>query len=323
MTGVLPILVADIGGTNSRLALADAGMGEVRADTYRRYKNRDYGSFYEIVAAFLAAENLSACSACCVAVAGPVASQKARLTNLGWQVGAAELSAFTDGGRSVLINDLVALGYGIGHLPGRSLTPVVPMTKRAYFNGQSLIVGVGTGLNACVVRQGEAGVPVCFEAELGHSSLPLEVVEKLTHYFGAASAGFTSVEDCLSGRGLSRIHTLVSGGAQLDGAAIVAAEMRGDDPAARKTMQILAELTGAFSRELIFLYLPLNGIYFAGSVARGIFGNGAQAGFLAAFRSPTLFNDQLAHIPVSLVNDDAAALTGCLVALDRLDPASQ
>ena len=63
-------------------------------------------------------------------------------------------------------------------------------------------------------------------------------------------------------------------------------------------------------RELILYYLPLEGVYFAGSVARGVLGV-AQEPFLDALGQPHLMQDIIAAPSVSLILDDAAALHGC------------
>ena len=44
-------LVADVGGTNCRLALAD--VNGVRTDTINRFQNKKYASFSDIVRVFL------------------------------------------------------------------------------------------------------------------------------------------------------------------------------------------------------------------------------------------------------------------------------
>jgi len=104
----VPLLVADIGGTNSRLALASkAG---VAPGSVRRFVNRDYRSFRAVVETYLNDAGLSRISRCCIAVAGPVTPERASLTNMDWEISSADLHVFTDNGPVILVNDLVALG---------------------------------------------------------------------------------------------------------------------------------------------------------------------------------------------------------------------
>ncbi len=311
-----PILVADIGGTNARLALADAD--GLRADSFRRYRNRNFSSFAQLIDTFLRTHGVLRLQAAAVAVAGPVISGRSRLTNLDWQVDCEVLRRLTAGGPAVLVNDMVALGYAVAELPQAGLIPVSPDETGDFRNGQALILGVGTGLNASVLRRG-AGTcaPVCFEAELGHAELPATLARMAAKALGPGAQEFRAIEDCLSGRGLSRIHTLLGAALPREGADIVR-RAANHEAKATQTLALFAALTGAFCRASVFSYLPLDGIYLAGSVARGVFGEGGAAVFAAfesAFRAPTLFGERLAHVPVYLINDDAAALRGCLVAL--------
>jgi len=307
-----PALVADIGGTNSRLAIAGANRVDTRS--IRRFKNHDFGGIDAVIKAYLAEMSLARVSECCIAVAGPVTAQNASLTNLDWRFDSAALRALTASKRVVLINDLVALGYGADRLARGSRTQICPQTTRQYFNGQSLIVGLGTGLNVAIMRHIGAHNPVCFAAELGHSSLPQSVTALLAQRFDSGATYFATAEDCFSGRGLSKMFALISGRSAVSGVEIVSAWHRGD-PQAKAAVEVFSTLTGAFCRDLVFHYMPLNGIYFAGSVARAIFGNGDNRAFDSTFHAPSVFGDQVANIPVCVINDDAAALTGCAAAL--------
>ena len=61
-------LVADVGGTNSRLALFDPLTNELRA--LRTYVNRDYGQFEDIIATWLDALTEPPPPDCCLGSGG-------------------------------------------------------------------------------------------------------------------------------------------------------------------------------------------------------------------------------------------------------------
>lgn len=65
-------------------------------------------------------------------------------------------------------------------------------------------------------------------------------------------------------------------------------------------------------------YLPRNGLFFAGSVARGLFEAGLSAEFLAELGQHRQFTRILNEIAVSMIKDDSAALVGCAVASQML-----
>ncbi len=303
-------LVSDIGGTNTRVALADeAG---VCADTITSYKNGDEASFLDILRQFRTKHSGHEIDGCCVAIAGPVTSHSARLTNRDWHIVAADVGALLSTERVLLINDLAALGNAVEDLNPSQLSSLRPSSPDATPNNQSLIVGIGTGFNLCAVQHRPPGRPACLSVEYGHCGLPSKVADMLEHQFGERAAEIGTVEECFAGRGFQRLYALASNGIERSGNEIMAAHSRGDDPAADQIVQFYAELLSALCRELVFQYLPLNGIYFAGSVARGVLSVVDHADFATGAGKGQGMSQQFRHIPMSLITDDAAALAGCL-----------
>lgn len=306
----MTVLVADVGGTNSRLALVRPGQGP---SATAAYANDAFGSFTALAEAFLRDRGAPVLDGCCIAIAGPVADNRGRLTNRDWRFDPAEIAARLPGlaGQPVrLVNDLAALGHALPGLAPGQVSDLRPVPAAAAGNGQALVVGAGTGFNACQVLLAGAP-PVVFECELGHASLPANVQAVLVAEIGPVGAAhFFSNEELFSGRGLSRLHAVVSGGATLSGPQILGGfdPARGD--AAARSLRLMARLLGLLTRELAFCYMPMAGIHFAGGVARGVLGSAARHEFLAAFDAPGPFADQLAGVPLRLIADDAAALTG-------------
>ncbi len=302
-------LVADVGGTNTRLALAD-DQGKL-SGPIAHFANADYRSFADVVDTFFARQKISRVSACCVAMAGPVTAGQARLTNLDWHISVAELRRITGTEHAILMNDLTALGCSLSLLRPSGVKQIFQPETDIYRNGQSLIVGIGTGFNVCPLKVETGGFPSCLSVELGHVGLPLALVNLLEKALPGEAHRFHTVEDCFSGSGLTEIFNLSGGDPSLSGGQIVARHSGGVDPAATSALELFAGLLGELCKEMVLQYLPLDGIYFAGSVARGLFQSGLSSVFLAAFANHRQFRDQLSNIPVALILDDAAALLGC------------
>ncbi len=304
-------LVADVGGTNTRVALSD---GMALADATRStFSNDEFASFGDLLGAFMAAQGNPGIAGCCIAIAGPVTADTARLTNRDWTVDRAALALQLGCEDVRLINDLAALGHALPVLGAGGLWPVRPGAPGRRMNGQGIVVGVGTGFNICLtLRRGAQSVAV-LEAEAGHSSLPLSVAEPLATALGPAAAGFRTLEDCFSGRGLSRLHGALTGNAGLSAPRIIAAAT--SDDAARATVDLAADLLGRCVGELIHLYLPFEGVYLAGGVARAMFATGARQRFLSALQSSRALSAAFDRIPISVIADDAAALRGCAARL--------
>lgn len=299
-------LVADVGGTNSRIALA-ADKGELIEQA--RFANDGFATFAELLHHYLSSRSLPKISACCIAIAGPVARDNARLTNRDWSFDPATIGAAFSAPlrRPVrLVNDLAALGHALGSLSGDSLRAIGTPANVGPGNGQSLVAGLGTGFNVCAVTGPDKNVVL--EAEMGHASPPTPVTDALRAELGGAAAEFTRNEDLFSGPGLSCLHAALSGSQPLPGPEVID-RARDGDPVARRTADLAARLLGLQSRELVPVYLPLDGLFLAGSVARALC-DVAQDSFLCSWQAPGGFAEIVSRVPVSVITDDGAALIG-------------
>lgn len=303
------VLVADVGGTNTRLALV-GDTGEIGASV--RFTNDEFGTFADLLAAYAERHWLPGLDGFCIAIAGPVTSEMARLTNRNWHFDKAEIAGLLSGlvPKTVhLINDLAALGYALAALTGAQLVDIKAASSGTASNGQALVMGLGTGVNICLAKSTKAA-NVVIEAELGHVSLPNSVFQSLHAAIGPESAAFPSVEELFAGRGLSRLYRVLSEGEHRAGQDILADYDAGVGGAVAETVDLMAGLLGHMARELVYMYQPFGGIHFAGGVARGILGSSASLTFLDSFETPGRFAEHVGRVPVRLIVDDAAALTG-------------
>ena len=145
-----PQLVADIGGTNTRLALADGGT--LRPDSIRRYHNADHATFEALLTQYLRDTAVSRCAGVCFAVAGPVRDGAVQMTNLGWELRQEALAAQTGCARVHFLNDLQAQGYALDVLDKGHQRPLLP-GPAAPEAATRLVVGIGTGFNAAPVHR--------------------------------------------------------------------------------------------------------------------------------------------------------------------------
>ncbi len=297
-------LVGDIGGTNTRLALADE-TGLI-GDSVTRARNDDFESFDAILASFLKDRAPGPLAGVCVAIAGPVSAGSGRLTNRDWSLCAETLQTQSGAQRAELINDLSALGYALGRIEPEHVCGTAPAST----NGQSLVVGMGTGFNVSPVRRGYKDRMVAMEAELGHAELPYSVGKLLRDELGKGADVFKTFEDCFCGRGLERLHFVVSGD-KLGGYDIVSRYASGDAQATH-TVRLFARALGRLTRAMIHLYMPRTAIAFAGSASRGVLTSDALEDFKTALLEPGVGIVDAGTIPIKLITDDAAALEGCL-----------
>ncbi len=314
-------VVADIGGTNTRVALADGP--RVLAKTIRRYANKDFPGLETILRQFIEDEDGVDAAAACVAVAGPVRDGRAHMTNLDWTIDAATVARATQAETVSILNDLQAQGHALGHLEADSVQTVVEATGEPPSpQAARLVVGVGTGFNAAPVYETAAGrlVP---PSECGHANLPIRTERELRLcQFVSTAHGFPAVEDVLSGRGLERVYAFIGDEAgdprEVGAAEIMAACADDSDPRAGEAVALFARMLGTVCGNLALIQLPFGGVYLVGGVARAFAPYLAQFGFADAFRDKGRFAGFMGNFGVSVVVDDYAALTGSAAHLAAL-----
>ena len=279
-------LVADVGGTNTRFALADAN--GVISGSSARYSNREVGGFVDAVQIYVSTLEGAKPINVCIAIAGPVSGGKGKLTNGAWLFETDVLSAKLGMKQAFLLNDLAALGYALDVLPDHMVTQFGGGQPHG---AQALVAGIATGFNVSLCHAGHV-----VEAELGHASLPSSVMKVLQSSIGDKAVGFRTVEALFSGHGLSKLHAALGFDAT-DPATITA--QAGD------TVALFSHALGVFCREMTYQYMPLAGLYFNGSVARAILGL-PKAGQIISASS-----GRFGQVPLYLITEDNAALYGC------------
>lgn len=306
-------LVADVGGTNTRAALAEGRV--VRHDTIRRYRNVEHGSLADVLRLYVA-EAGAACAGAAVCIAGPVRDEVGQLTNLDWRMDKPTLSEATGAGRVAILNDLQAQGHALGFVAPDLIHTVLPGPD-AGPHAAKLVINVGTGFNASPVFDAEQGRLVT-PSECGHANLPIrdEAELRLCRWVERAH-GFPAIEDVLSGRGLERVHAWLGHeadgeageGAPLPAAEIMDALARGE-LRAREAARVWVKILGTVCGNLSLVHLPFGGVYLVGGVARAFKPHLTEFGFAEAYRDKGRFGEFMRTFAVHMIEDDHAALTG-------------
>ena len=314
----LTALVADLGGTNTRVALTD-GL-HVRTDTIQRYRNADHPDLTSVLRTYLADHTITP-DAACVAMAGPVFDGVGTLTNLNWTVDRAAVAVATGASTVAVLNDLQAQGHALDILTPDVVHTILP-GNRAGDHAARLVLGVGTGLNAAAVYRLNERTLVP-PSEAGHVSLPAQSEHEL-HLLDwvARKHGTPGLEDILSGRGFERIYAWLceeDGSSELlDAGAIMQGVNAGTNPRAEEAARIFVRMLGRAASNLALVHLPFGGIYLCGGVARHFAPHFNRFGFEAAFMDKGRFADFMPQFPVHLVDDDYAALSGSAAHLHEM-----
>ncbi len=301
-----PQLLADIGGTNTRLALADGG--RLRPGSIRRFRNAGYDTFSALLTEYLRDGAISSCAGVCISVAGPVRNDAVQMTNLGWELTRAALSRQTGSTTVHFLNDLQAQGLALDAVSTRNQRTLLagPDAPEAITR---LVVGIGTGFNAAPVHRMAQGLFVP-PSECGHIHLPRhEADEAALADWLAARHGIATVEEALSGRGLSAIHLFLGHGASPPDALV--AGIAAGDPSTQATGALYARLLGRVLADLALIHLPYGGIWLIGGTARAIGPHLAGFGLARHFRAMGRYAPLMEAFSIHLIEDDYTALAGC------------
>jgi glucokinase len=322
------ILAADIGGTNSRLALFDEKLSKQTEHTFR---NEGRSSFTEIVREFLAsAASSQAISRAAIGVAGPVKNGHASMTNLPWKLGEQELSRDLAIPKIALINDLVAHAEGIELLKPEQM---ITIQHGDSVRGNRAVIAAGTGL-------GEAGIfwdaqqrgyrP--FPSEGGHGDFaPRDQRQIALLRYIRGRYPNASWERVLSGPGLRNLYDFLIAADQLGPSSaltmidpkpadITSAAMRNQSRACVEALELFVTIYGAESANLALKLLAVGGVYLAGGIAPHIADKLASPTFVEAFcaTGPQNIRALLRQIPIHIVNFELNGLYGAANHASRL-----
>ncbi len=311
------ILTADIGGTNTRMAVVVREGRRYRIECERLYPSGACDDFTVIARDFL--NNLSGRPArACFGIAGPVDGDNARLTNLPWQLSAATLC--TDLGLDAvhLLNDLEALAWSLDILDENDLVTLLDGSRPAA--GNRAVIAAGTGLGeAGLYWDGRAHHP--FATEGGHADFsPADERGFRLQRFLAARFGHVSWERVVSGQGLAHLYEYLL----QDSAAEAPAWFAGDDPAALISQRALEDrdslcaealrwfvrLYGAEAGNLALKHMTTGGLYIGGGIAPKILPALQDGGFVEAFLAKGRMRPLLEGMPVRVICNDAASMLG-------------
>lgn len=312
-------LVADIGGTNTRVALADGT--RILPSTIRRYSNAAFPGLETALRQYISDEGDVDCKAACVAIAGPVRDGVGSMTNLDWSFDRDTVARATRAEHCNILNDLQAQGHALGHVDPANIREIVAANTQASPGAAQIVIGVGTGFNMAPVYNAESGRLVT-PSEAGHANLPIrtEAELRLCQYVSTAH-GFPAVEDVLSGRGLERVYRFLGHEAgderEIDAKAIMATLDTKSDPRAIEAVRLFIRILGTVAGNLSLIQLPFGGVYLVGGVARAMTPYLGEFGFVDAFRDKGRFAGFMQNFPIYVIEDDYAALIGCAAYLDH------
>jgi glucokinase len=327
------VLAADVGGTNTKIALGRAEGGCVTLLIRKIYPSARYASLESLIDVFLGETDVAPFAGhldgACFAVAGPVEEARARLTNLSWTISEQALAAHLGVGVVRVINDFAAAGVGISELVDSDFLTL--QEGVAVASAPRVVVGAGTGLGVAWLLCVEGRYRV-YPSEAGHGDFaPGDPVQDAFGHYLRGRFSHVSSERVLSGRGLpSILDFLRDTQGAVPSAALTEAMANGDaaraithcalvrgDPVALRVLDIFASAYGAFAGNMALAVLAHGGVYIAGGIAPKIASKLQDGAFMRAFTAKGRFQQLLETMPVKVVMNDQVGLYGALAEAAR------
>ena len=305
-------LVADIGGTNSRLAFAVTSKNEkkIELENIQKFRNSNFKNFDEVIEEFLSISDHTSADQMCIAAAGIISGSTVEMSNLSWKITAPSLKKVANAKKVLIINDLQAQGYALDFLNPKDLETFIEGNHSVDPHDIKLVCGMGTGFNVAISYQTPFGtfVPA---SEYGHARITIankkqnSIIKELEK-----TSSFVSYENILAGQGLSRLDQVLNQKINRNPSDILADADAGD-PEAKEVGIQLAGFAGQAFGDFALMNMALGGVYLIGGVARGLMPYFKEENFRKNFNNRGKFSEIMKKISVHLIMDDYAALKGC------------
>lgn len=319
-----PVLVADIGGTNARFALAHVQPPASRPQLtqVRRYKAAEFPSFIDALFRYReeAGPEAARVSRAVFAVATAVLGDQIKLTNSPFAFSIEETRRALGLERLSVINDFQAIGHAVPRLGAEALSPIglhCPAFEAAASGDAATyaVLGPGTGLGVCILTQ-RAGRPVILPSEAGHvgfaptDDLEIEVLRVLR-----ARHGRVSNERLVSGPGLAALHDalcVIEGAAPpgLTPEAITTAAEAEPEGRESRTLRLFCSLYGGIAGDIVLAFGAWGGAVMAGRLSSLLLPALRAGGFRQRFEDKGRFTAAMQHVPTAVVTEPQVGLLG-------------
>jgi len=309
-------LLADIGGTNARFALArhDA-VDPLLMESVREFAVADFPSLSDAARHYLDTTGAVA-STGVFAVAGRVDGDEARITNHAWVISAARTSESLGLDSLRLVNDFAAQAMGASLLRPQDVVALGGIG----WNGHDAqdrtfgIIGAGTGLGVGgLLRRGGRYFPL--QTEGGHVSFApnspeeIEILQQMSAEFGRVSN-----ERLVSGQGLVNLHRALSNIAGEDPGPLkpadITARAKDGDERSLRTIDVFCAVFGAAAGDLVLTLGAWDGVFLTGGLVPKMLPSIAHSAFRQRFEYKGRFSPVMARIPTLAVVHPQPGLLG-------------
>lgn len=313
------LVVADIGGTHARFAIAQVGGGRVLAlDGVETLRTAEHGSLQLAWEAYAAMAGRPLPRAAALSVAGPVDGAAVQLTNNPWVLRPALIPERLGADVYTLVNDFAAVAHAVGALGAEQFRHLCGPDVALPALGAVTVLGPGTGLGVALLHRDAGGARV-IATEGGHGDFaPLDALEDQILVQLRRRHRRVSVERIVSGPGLANLHEALAAiegraVAPRDERALWAAALAGGDALASAALDRFCLSLGSVAGDLALAQGSV-AVVLAGGVGARVAGHLPRSGFAARFVAKGRFETRMAGLPVYLLTHPEPGLYGAAAA---------
>jgi glucokinase len=305
-------LLADIGGSKSRFALANSAG---RPERILAIDNDTVPDLAAAVARYLD-ETGARPRAASLAVAGPIDGEEVALTNRPWRFRRREFAQRFGFSQLCVVNDFEAIAWALPRLGKADTRPLGKAGPPR--EGVKLVLGPGTGLGVAALLPSDGRWHVV-ASEGGHASFGPQAADEAEVFARLREAsGSISAETVLSGPGLVRLARALDPQAARHAPETIVAASLAREPSAQAATRLFVRLLGRFAGSLALTFKASGGVYITGGVAAGLGLLLDEPQFRQAFEAHPPYATLLSAIPTLLVTCEEPGLIGCAVLAQRM-----
>lgn len=307
-------VIADIGGTHARFALASRNaQGEITLREARTLKTASYPSLEEAYRDFISSVSYTPRDGV-FAVASPIVNDEIKLTNSHWSITPSKLAERLNLASVRVVNDFAAIAHATTKLPASSFRDLSRLPFKFPEHGAVSIVGPGSGLGVSLLfrADGRDYVHACEGGHIGFA--PSDEVEGFILKYVSQRYPRVSTERLVSGPGLQLVYDALAALEQRSDdrqSPVVLWEraISGEDPRAVAAVERWLMLLGAFTGDVALTH-GASAVILAGGILPRFGAALNTEPLLKRFYAKGRFEGLMRTIPVTLITHPEPGLIG-------------
>ncbi|MBU2863126.1 glucokinase [Reinekea forsetii] len=324
-------LIADIGGTNARFALAPIksfehphllSLSESELVAPKALNGAEYETIEAAILAYLSGldKEYSKPKHAVMAIACPTDKDQITMTNHTWSFSVSSLKASLGLVSLKFINDYNAMANAIPHLAADELVKVG--RGEAVVGKPMAITGPGTGLGLAALAFNDLG-PITIETEGGHAHFaPTNEKEIAILQYLLTKHDRVSNERLVSGMGLENIYQGLcyfkkQPIVELKAPEISKRALEQADPIAEEALSTFCAITGSYAGDVALTLGAKGGVYITGGIVPRFLGYFLESEFRARFEEKARLSGFVESIPTYVVMAKQPGLLGSAAVLNH------